>query len=158
MTSRFQNGYLQIGRFGQAPIRIHWSAPVAAFVLSGFAFAPGAWLGFLVLILAHELGHALLARRFGCYVVSINIHALGGECAYAGGVTSRQSAIIAWGGVLAQLALLLTVPIWSSLLPSWRIFADLAYTLTRTNLILIALNLIPVRPFDGAEAWRVLAR
>jgi hypothetical protein len=30
---------------------------------------PGAWVGFLAVILAHELGHAVLVRRFGQHVV-----------------------------------------------------------------------------------------
>ncbi len=158
MSPRIRDGYLEIGRFGSAPVRVHWSAPVAAFVLAGFAFAPGAWLGFVLLILAHELGHAALARYYGCHVISIDAHALGGTCMFHGHVTGRQSSIIAWGGVLAQLAILVTSPLWSRLLPSWHVFAQLTYTLTATNLILMVLNLIPVRPFDGAEAWQLLRR
>ncbi|MDI1442694.1 hypothetical protein [Polyangium sp. 6x1] len=30
--------------------------------------------------------------------------------------------------------------------------------LTTTNLMLMALHLIPARPFDGAEAWRLFRR
>ena len=155
---RFRDGYLVIGHLGRAPIRIHWSTPIGAFILCGFAFAPGAWLGFLVLVLAHELGHALVARAFGCEVFSIDAHAAGGHCEIAGDPTSKQSAMIAWGGVLAQLAILITSPIWSRLLPSWGIARDFTSTLTTTNLVVLALNLLPVRPFDGAEAWRLFRR
>jgi len=156
---RFRDGYLRVGRFGRAPVRIHWSTPVGALVLSGFSFAPGAWLGFLVLILAHELGHALLVRAFRHQVVSIDVHALGGVCAWDGSyATRRQRAFIAWGGVLAQLAILLSAPLWSRLLPSWGVAGQLQSTLTATNLLIIVLNLLPMRPFDGAEAWRVFRR
>jgi stage IV sporulation protein FB len=155
---KFRNGYLTLGHFGGAPIRIHWSTPVGAFILCGFSFSPGGWLGFLILVLVHELGHAVLARALGCHVVSIDTHAIGGVCAYTGDVTSRQAAIIAWGGVLAQAAVLVTAPLWSKLLPSWGFAAQLTSVLTTTNLIMIALNLLPVRPFDGADAWRLFRR
>jgi Zn-dependent protease len=43
-------------------------------------------------------------------------------------------------------------------LPSWDIARQFTSTLTTTNLIVIALNLLPVRPFDGAEAWQLFRR
>lgn len=155
---RYRDGYLVIGHFGDAPIRVHWSMPISAYVLCGFGFVPGAWLGFLLLILLHELGHAFLARAFGGHVVSIDAHAVGGSCAWGGDISYKQRAMVAWGGVLAQLAVLITSPLWSKLLPSWSFFQDFASVLTTTNLVLIALNLIPVRPFDGAEAWQLFRR
>lgn len=155
---RVQSGYLVIGHFGRAPVRVHWSMPVGAFILCGFAFVPGAWLGFLILILAHELGHALFAKALGCEVFSIDAHAVGGFCEITGYVTGKQRSLIAWGGVLAQLAVLLTVPLLSLLLPAWPFVVQLLSVLTTTNLILIALNLLPVWPFDGAEAWRLFRR
>jgi len=153
---RIQQGHLVLGHFGRAPVRIHWSMPLGAFVLSGLQFAPGAWLGFLILVLVHELGHALLARAVGGHVVSVDVHAVGGHCAWSGDVTARQYALVAWGGVLAQLAVLLTAPLWSSFLPVWGFFGQLTTALTTTNMLLIALNLIPAPPFDGAEAWKLL--
>ena len=155
---RVRDGYFVIGHFRRAPIRIHWSMPLGAFVLCGFSFAPGAWLGFLILVLVHELGHALLAGAVGGHVFSIDVHAAGGSCDWTGEVTMKQRAIVAWGGVLAQLAVLLTAPLWSSVLPSGGFGGALTSTLTRTNLVLIALNLIPTPPFDGAEAWRLFRR
>lgn len=129
---RIRDGYLVIGRFAGAPIRVHWSMPIGAFILCGFAFAPGAWFGFLLLVLVHELGHALFARAFGCQIFSIDAHAMGGHCEIAGDhLTSKQCAVIAWGGVLAQLAVLLTSPIWSRLLPSWDVARQ--FTSTRTS-------------------------
>ncbi|MDI3288474.1 hypothetical protein [Polyangium sp. 15x6] len=155
---RVRDGYLVIGHFGRAPIRIHWTMPLGAFVLCGLRFAPGAWLGFLILVLVHELGHALLARAVGGYVASVDVHAVGGSCEWGGDVTMKQRAIVAWGGVLAQLAVLLTAPVWSSVLPSGGFFGEITTALTTTNLMLIALNLIPAPPFDGAEAWRLFRR
>jgi hypothetical protein len=52
------------------------------------------------------MGHASLALRCELRVVGIDIHGFGGQCRMGGGGTRRQHVVIAWGGVLAQLALL----------------------------------------------------
>lgn len=151
----FREGFLVLGHLGRAPIRVHWSTPIVAFALTGLSFVPGAWLGFLLLVLIHEIGHAIAARSFGAHVISVNAHGLGGTCEWYGHVTARQRAIIAWGGVLAQLALYVAARVVAVVLPSWGFFGQLLYTLTATNLILIVINLLPIRPLDGAEAWKL---
>ena len=103
-----ENGYLTLGSPGGVPVRVHWTAPLGAVVLSGLSWRPGAWLGFLVLILAHELGHAALVKLNRLQVVEVMIHAIGGECRWYGNATEVQRSVVAWGGVLAQ-ALLLVV-------------------------------------------------
>ena len=152
---QLRGGYLTLGRIGGAPVRVHWSAPVGAFVLTGFAVVPGAWLGFGLLVLAHELGHAALVRAFHCRVVSIDVHGLGGECRWEGSTTERRRAGIAWGGVLAQLVVLLTTPLWAPRLPPSPFVEQIVEVFTATNVVMMLLNLLPVRPFDGAEAWRL---
>jgi len=155
---QFRDGFLVLGRVWQAPIRIHWSTPLVAFALTSFSFVPGAWLGFLVLVLVHELGHAALVRAFGAHVVSVNATGLGGTCEWYGDVTAKQRAIIAWGGVLAQGALYIVARFAAIILPSWGFIGQLMYSLTVTNILLIAVNLLPIRPLDGAEAWRLFKR
>ena len=81
-----EGGYFRIGRFGGAPVRIHWSAPIGAFAFCGFGFFPGAWAAFLLLILIHELGHAIMVRSFGLHVVSVDVHGLGGYFSQNGGL------------------------------------------------------------------------
>jgi stage IV sporulation protein FB len=152
-----ERGYLTIGRFGGAAVRLHWSTVVGMLVLTRFRIAPGDWLGFLVVVLVHELGHALLARRLGMEVVAIDVHGLGGQCAYAGSPTRREQATIAWGGVLAQAALLAPVLVLLAVLgwPEGGALADLVDALTWTNGCVIGLNLLPIPPLDGAEAWKL---
>lgn len=154
------SGYFTIGRLFGMPVRIHWTTPIGAAALSGFAFVPGAWIGFLLLVLAHEMGHALLIRAFGGHVLALQLHGIGGECVWDGYSTSRQRSIIAWGGVLGQLAVLLTTPLWASLLaPGQHPFlAQLVSMFTGTNVAMMVLNLLPIPPLDGAEAWRLFRR
>jgi Zn-dependent protease len=151
------NGYLTLGKWRGADVRAHWTLPLGAAVFSGGRFVPGFWLGFFLLVLIHEVGHALLVRRFRCRVISIDIHGLGGVCRWNGSPSPIQRAHIAWGGVHAQLAVFgITVGALALLGdPDARFVAQVVSAFTTTNLWLIALNLLPVPPLDGAEAWKL---
>jgi Zn-dependent protease len=151
-------GYLWIGRFRGAPIRLHWSIPVSAVLLTGFRFAPGAWLGCLLLILFHEMGHALAVVRSRLRVVSVDVLGIGGLCRWDGHPTPRQRVLIAWGGVLAQAVVgaltLIALAIFGR--PEHAFLADVVYAFTQANLWLMAINLLPIPPLDGVEAWGIL--
>ena len=151
-------GTLTLAHYHGAPIRVHWSVPIAALVFSRFRFAPAFWAGFFGLIVIHELGHALLVRRFGLTLHSITVHGLGGSCSYSGMPSRRQGALIAWGGVWAQALLLgTTLATWTFLGPFSGVHAAELYgVLVYTNLLIIGLNLIPLEPLDGAQAWPLL--
>lgn len=154
----FERGYLQIGRIHGIPLRIHWTMPIGALIFSGFAFAPAFWVGFFVVVLVHELGHALLARRYRQRVLSIDITGFGGLTRFAGRATRREHAVIAWGGVLAQallLAVTLGVVLAAGSPRSW-ILAQLVAVFTTANLWIIGLNLLPFPPLDGATAWPLI--
>jgi Zn-dependent protease len=139
-------------------VRVHWSAPIAMLVFTRLRFAPGAWLGFVLLVLAHELGHAAFVAASGQEVLSADVHGLGGVCRWRGYPTPLQRALIAWGGVLAQAALglgaLLVVAVFGS--PEGAFEADLVSTFLSTNLWVALVNLIPIPPLDGAEAWTIV--
>jgi Zn-dependent protease len=153
----FSRGTLTLGRIAGAPIRIHWSAPVGALVFGQFQIVPGFWLAFLGLILAHELGHALVVRAVGGRVRDVLVTGLGGECAHDGVVDPARRALVAWGGVFAQLAVLLVAGTLRLVFgaPTSTFVADLAQACTTYNLMLMGINLIPVKPLDGYEAWRI---
>jgi Zn-dependent protease len=153
-----KSGYLRIGRFRGAPIRLHWSIPLGILLFTGFRFAPGAWLAFVVLILVHELGHALTVAISRLRVVAVDVLGIGGLCRYDGYPTPRQRVLIAWGGVLAQAALglltLIALVVFGR--PEQPFVADVAHVFTQVNLWLILVNLLPVPPLDGVEAWGVV--
>jgi Zn-dependent protease len=149
---------LTIGRYGEAPIRLHWTLPLGALVMSRFQFVPGYWLGFVLLILLHEWGHALLVLRYRLGLTDIAVHGLGGWCRHAHAGTPFQASAVAWGGVLAQLAILVVayaVLLFGPPLTS-PFFGQMMYAFTDANLLLIGLNLIPIEPLDGAKAWRLV--
>jgi stage IV sporulation protein FB len=154
-----QTGYLTVGRFGGAPVRIHWTTPIGAFAFTGARFAPGAWAAFLLLILIHELGHAVFVRSFHLRLQSIDVHGIGGVCNYFGDTSPIRRALIAWGGIVGQSIVLAIAFTLSLVLPPiqtpW--VAQLLAALITTNLWLMAINLIPIPGFDGAEAWKLFA-
>ncbi len=156
----FSSGYVRVGRLGRAPLRIHWTTPIGLFLLSGLSLNPLVWAAFLAIMVVHELGHALLARRHGLSLVSIDITAVGGACRLAGDPTLREAAIVAWGGVLAQAALLVATLVVRALVHviAFGVLDGVVDTLVTSNLVLIAINLIPVEPLDGATAWRLFTR
>jgi hypothetical protein len=87
----------------------------------------------------------------------------GGLCRWQGYPTPRRRVLIAWSGVLAQavlaLATLATVTVISRTAPRPPMppfAADLVDALLRANLWMILVNLLPIPPFDGAEAWGIV--
>lgn len=153
---RFAGGYLEVGRVRGAPIRLHWSLPIGALLISRFRFAPGIWGAFFGLILAHEIGHAVLAWRRRLTVIAVDVFGFGGACRIAGYSSQLDQSIVAWGGVLAQFIILVPAFAFSLLMPPRSMLvADIVEVLTWTNLFIIALNLMPVAGFDGAEAWKL---
>ena len=129
-------------------------APVAAYGL-GLASA----LLLFASILAHELGHAVVARRHGIAVEEIDLWLLGGvakmqgqprhpgdELRFAAAGPAVTAAIAAVFG-----ALVLVLP--SSAPEALR--ALLTYQL-EINAIILAFNLIPAFPLDGGRVARAL--
>ena len=156
----FSSGYLRVGRVGRAPLRVHWTTPIGLLVLSGFSFNPLVWASLLAIMIVHELGHAFLARRYRLRVVSIDITPVGGTCVLEGDPTLSEAAVVAWGGVLAQAALLVAAFVVRTVVSFMTagLLDGMFDTLITTNLVLIALNLLPVAPLDGALAWRLFRR
>src|SRR5260221_11436448 len=120
-------------------------------------FDPVAWAAYLLVVLVHEGGHAFLVRRCRLGLLSIDVHGLGGVCRYSPYATGVQRSKIAWGGVLAQGAMLLLTDSAVRVVPALT-YGRLASTFQSfavMNFALIVLNLLPIRGFDGAEAWKL---
>ncbi len=156
MTSKSRA--LTIGRLRGAPVRLHWSVPLGVLVFTRFRLAPGAWLAFVIVLLAHELGHALAVVRGGLRLTSVDVLGVGGLCRFEGYPTPRRRVLIAWAGVIAQAAILLITAALVLVLgrPAHAFAADAVYALTWANGWLILVNLVPIPPLDGAEAWALV--
>lgn len=149
------NGYFRVARPAGVELRLHWSVPVGALIVGSLHFEPLLWLGFLLVIITHELGHVVLVRIMGFQVVGIDVTGIGGQCRWRGESEPLEHAWIAWGGVLAQGVLLLgtltAMSLWGpQASEGW---ALLRHAFVEINLWIVALNLLPFPPFDGARAW-----
>lgn len=153
----FRDGYLTIGRWRGAPIRLHWTLPLGAFFFGRAQIVPAFWLGFFTLVFVHEMGHAVVVASCRQRVLSIDIHGLGGVCRWSGGGTELQRAAIAWGGVWGQILLLVgcVIALWLWGPVETAFTAQLASAFVQSNLLMMAMNLLPIPPLDGAEAWRL---
>jgi len=152
----FSRGSFTLGRVRGSPIRVHWTTFLAALVFTGFD--PPAWLGFFLLVVAHELGHALFVWRYRYRVTAIEVNGLGGLCHWSGDPTEKEHAAIAWGGVVAQALLFVatTLALRFAGPPPNAIVASVAKVFTTVNVWMMLINLMPIPPLDGARAWRLL--
>ena len=111
---------------------------------------------FFASVLAHELSHALVARRFGISVRDITLFIFGGAASLEGDARSpRQEALIAFAGPLSSLVIggvLLGLGfVWDQ-----EQFLAIIGWLAVINLSLGAFNLIPGFPMDGGRILRAI--
>jgi Zn-dependent protease len=152
----FSSGYTTLFALWGIPVRVHYSILLGFFFISGGTIAPGAWLAYFVILVVHELGHALLARRYGLHVDRIDLHALGGMCLHEATGSAFQTSIIAWGGVLGQFLLFVGAYAFFKLGPELSgLSAQFLAPLLYWNLMVMALNLVPLNGLDGRQAWRL---
>jgi membrane-associated protease RseP (regulator of RpoE activity) len=152
----------KIMEIGGVDTYVHWSVFVAiAFILAGVASRPALTiLGltcYLGIFLIHETGHALVARRRGCGVVSIEIYPIFGITKFERPWSQLDHSLIAWGGVVAQAVFFVPLLAWASLFgyskADW--FNMIIAILGFYSLAVAIFNLVPIRPLDGATAWRL---
>ncbi len=152
-----------VGKFNKVPILLHWSVllafPIAAAGSRSWSGGCVAQLAMLSLIIAHEMGHALIARHHGLQVFRIRLRLTHGECDTEGTCDRAIEAQIAWGGVIAQLVMLvaaLSISLAASQM-SYRlpqVLAPVFFVFVPINCMLIFVNLLPISPLDGSRAWR----
>ena len=167
---------IPIGRIAGFPVNVHWSVLVILwlFTWSLASTLPGTVKGYspvaywaagacgalvlLASLVAHELAHAVVARRAGVAVGSVTlwlfggVTTLGGEAktpkaafriAIAGPATSLALAVI-FGGLVAALQIMGAAPI----------VVGVASWLAVINLLLGLFNLLPGAPLDGGRVLR----
>ncbi len=166
---------LKIGGIRGIPIALHWGLLVlaAGFILllsvDGFRRVdPGSplWLrstvatvtvlAFLASVLAHELGHASVARRHGVGVLGISLSLYGGAAQLdQQAPTPRAEFAIATAGPLVNLAIGLIVGGIVAAVTGFgfdsRLIVGAAIWLATINIVLAVVNLFPAAPLDGGR-------
>jgi len=171
---------LLIARLRGIEIRLHisllFSVPIAYYLFRPAApqdaiFAMLWLLGFNLSILFHELGHAIVASWLGAEVKSVVIWLLGGFTSLTRKESRpKQMIAIAAAGPLTNMALAFLfiaayIALRLRLTPTaytletiflYQALNRLCISLALVNLILVALNLLPIYPLDGGtifHAW-----
>lgn len=160
-----QSGYWKFGKWKGIPLYCHWTVllwmPWYWWVRGSLGWAVVTLLAYLALLLAHELGHAVVARARRVKVHAIRLFVLHGQCEHDEPYYERDDIFIAWGGVLAQMCVL-TVAVAAKhgarlLFPDVEPFlAPILFVFIDANLVIAVINLVPVAPLDGHKAWRLL--
>jgi Zn-dependent protease/CBS domain-containing protein len=142
-----------------------WMLAVGYYPVEFRGWSPGEYwlmglitaLMLFVSVLIHELGHSVLAKRFGLSVPRITLFVFGGVSEIAAEPPSAGAEFwIAIIGPIVSLALALFF--WEiEPLVAWSqpLFA-LAKYLALLNLILAVFNLIPGFPLDGGRVFRAI--
>lgn len=171
---------VRFGRIGDVTVGAHWSVLVItaliAFLLGDSVLpaampyqsaalywsvaVPGA-ITFVGSLLAHELAHALVARRRGIRVRSVTLWMLGGMTRLDGDPeTPRSDLAIAIAGPLTSVLLgllLLGSGIGLRLVTADAVVgvvATVCFWLGAMNVMLAAFNLLPGAPLDGGRILR----
>lgn len=109
-----------------------------------------------VSVVAHELGHALTARRFGAEV-SMRLYALGGLTAWSGDprlFTPGRRVVIAAAGSLVGLVIggvAYGLALLGVLAPTGRLGRYALEMVILVNVVWGLINWLPVRPLDGGH-------
>ena len=110
-----------------------------------------------VSVLAHELGHSLVARAQGIPVTNITLFLLGGVSTLEKEATSPgREALMAGVGPLVSLVIGLVSWAAASLLPAPQPVQAVLLYLGLANVTLAVFNLLPGFPLDGGRVLRAL--
>jgi Zn-dependent protease/CBS domain-containing protein len=164
---------IPMGRIAGFPIRVNWSVLVILWLFTWSLAstlprtAPGYptvayWLaggcGALILLgslLAHELTHAVFARRAGVPVSDVTLWLFGGVTRLGGDAKTPAEALrIAVSGPLTSLVLALLFGAIGYGLGGPSIAVGVAWWLASINLLLGLFNLLPGAPLDGGQVLR----
>lgn len=167
---------IPLGRIAGFSVKVHWSVLVILwlFTWSLATTLPGAvkgyapvayWLagagGALVLLaslLAHELAHAVVARRSGISVNDVTLWLFGGVTTLGGEAKTPKAAFrIAFAGPATSLALSVTfgaLAVALALVRTPPIVISVVWWLAAVNLLLGVFNLLPGAPLDGGRLVR----
>jgi membrane-associated protease RseP (regulator of RpoE activity) len=144
-------------------VYVHWSVLlIGAIILLGAIEEPlpaftvvSSYYG---VILLHEVGHMVAAQRKGCAVLSIELYPIWGITRFAQPYSRYDDCIIAWAGVVAQAIVGVPLVIWVKLFGFTR-FQSMNAAIAIFgffSLSVAVMNLLPIRPLDGATAWGLL--
>jgi len=151
-----------LGRVAGIDLFLHPSVLLVFFLASGVM---PSWLETIALVVAvfgsillHELGHALMARRYGIETADITLYLFGGVARLERMPRSPgPELLIALAGPAVNFAIVLALAGLTGLADFVGIpYPELVTSLLKINLGLGLFNLLPVFPMDGGRVLRAI--
>jgi len=150
----------RIGVIKGVPVYVHWSVILVSFLILFNAVrrplvSVVGLVSYLAVLLLHECGHLIAAHRVHATVISIELYPLHGLCTFEMPWSRFDHALIAWGGVIAQLIVAIPLIIYIVIFGYTRFDAVNAVLaiLGFFSVGMAAINLIPAGRLDGTMAW-----
>ncbi|MER5209581.1 site-2 protease family protein [Streptomyces sp. NPDC002838] len=172
------NGSVRMGRVLGVPLRVHWTVPLLVMLFgyslgsqtlpaavpdqSNATYTVAGLAGALLLLgslLAHEVAHAITARRKGIEVQSITLWALGGVTEMGRPGAARAVFLVAVSGPLTSLAVgaaTFGAGIGLDAVSGWAVPVAVLVWLGWVNVVLGVFNLLPAAPLDGGRVVQAL--
>jgi Zn-dependent protease/CBS domain-containing protein len=169
-------GGMPLGRIAGFPVRVNWSVLVILWLFTwslastlpttAGGYSTGAyWVAgacgatvLLASLLAHELAHAMVARRAGVKVLDVTLWLFGGVTRLGGQAKTPQTAFrIAVAGPATSLllaAVFAGAGAGLRTLGVGHIIIGVAWWLAGINALLGVFNLLPGAPLDGGQVLR----
>lgn len=167
---------LYLGDVGGISLYLHWTFFIlVVWIFFSYYSKTQRWqdgaLGILFIlslftcVVLHELGHAFMAKRFGCRTRKITLLPIGGMAQMEKiPEKPREEFLVAIAGPWVNIviaAILFIVLASTSGIPSLTQIEDLTsssfiYNLFFANIVLVIFNLIPAFPMDGGRVLRAL--
>ena len=152
-------GSIRLGTYAGIPVRAHWSMAIVALwfgvLLSADLGVVGgilATVAFFASILAHEFGHALVARHYGVRTQSIDLWALGGVARL-----DRESPTPRADGLIAVAGPAVSLLIGLAATAAWFVLgSDVLFVIGFVNVVLAVFNMLPGAPLDGGRVLRAV--
>lgn len=171
MASDSISGSVGMFRFFGVPIRLHFTFVLLLVFLLFIGFGEkqsGAATAIYVLalfgsVLLHELGHALVARRYGIHTLEIVMFPIGGLSRLDRMPKAREELWIALAGPAVNILIAAGIAgwFWGHGLAPWAQLLDptdenLAQRIGAGNLFLALFNMLPAYPMDGGRVLRAI--
>jgi Zn-dependent protease/CBS domain-containing protein len=165
-------GTLSVGTFFGIPLRFHFTFVLLfAFLITISVAGAQTWVGNTLFIAAlfasvflHELGHALVSRRYGIRTLEIVMFPIGGIARLEKNPGIREEFWIAIAGPAVNFVLAGALFAYLSFTAQWVPIANIAeptdfnmlQRIAVGNLVLGLFNLLPALPMDGGRILRSL--
>jgi Zn-dependent protease len=161
--------YWPLGTWGRVPVTMHWTVLLSFawmyLVFFDLVLTLAAIPFVFLLLVAHEFGHVVALRRRKIAVTGIALFGIHGETSYNEYAAKPGDVVaVAWAGIAAQAVVMLLALAAVSFIPFGAVpFGGLLSTviyvvLVKINVFLMIVALLPIGPFDGHQAWKVIPR